>query len=601
MQGFDNSIPVRRPYAGRDRVRTESAEPSSGTNGESVNVEFEATARLEATADGSYLLRLVDAPNGTALADIDTRFAGAFAELRERKAPLRIDYDVRPRVPRLSWPLNKGPLQLGERAGGDDWSLWEVHLGSDVYRARLETAASGYAREPAVAHLRAGNVKLVKKPEGVEFSYEVSADRGEPQPPLCECASAEYRTLDSASHFALHAVRLARGKEAMVRAIVPLADEADRLGARYAARGLLAPGVKRSPYLFLPIEDGVAQLATPEPAPTRKDVNVSTNRPRRGALVGGAVWRWDKAVLEVDDAASATVEVKWCSGEPSTVRISLQAPQGAVRNLLWLAEESPDSAETTPTGRRSPAASRPMPIYFGSADKSTGDGVWCAFSAEENNAGWRARIAIPPQASPQALLWRRHPRLPLITAAPMTTSTASSSQPSTTRGLIVTAASGRIIVKGSSAGGLPRLEKLDPEPEAFSWPIPDTCDGKPLWGSKAVALLAPTLPGVEFTHESTATLGFTLKTALRYDLPALDEFFAGVNPPGPAPKSATVAVPPTALQPERLRDELWHARARALSLTRTQAARCERLGRTVRRLYPSSCGTLHLVGQLPLR
>ena len=400
--------------------------------------------------------------------------------------------------------------------------------------------------------------------------------------------------------------------DAAIVATLPLLDEADRFGERYAASGALGR-VQRAPYLFFPVDRGVVQVGVPE----EHNATGTGGQPlEKSAYVGSITIRSGRARFDIDRASSASVSVGWKKGNPGDLSLLLKRPEGAARSLIWTAEESPDSLEAVPTGRQGPASTSPLTIYLGATRRGVAVRLRYDYDADKDNHGssqgekrrenWSLELdldAMSPQPddaprpddaiSPKpdghaAVLWLTHGKLPLISSAAMTRSSTSSGLPSGSRGLIPLAIAARLKLAGRHDAAIPFVASFSAAKIVVDWPWPVV--GKsdaPVWGPPAVATTLPTLAGVEFlpTHPEQPYKG--VSAALRLDLPALDEFFAAVAPPKPKgsqekdenePDSEEKALVsetpvPTALDLERLAREVWDQRKMSLALTRTQSAR----------------------------
>ena len=200
--------------------------------------------------------------------------------------------------------------------------------------------------------------------------------------------------------------------------------------------------------------------------------------------------------------------------------------------------------------------------------------------ADAGQGQWRAVFGDLGSADlgskPKGVLWRRHPQLPLIAAADMLRTDAGAPGPSRTRSLIPEAIADVEFV-GPVTGGLPSV--AGSAAGRFGWEWPDIRADHPFWGKASVSLVSPTTPGMEFRPENPQTPLGDQMVSLRYDLPILDELFAGVKPPKPArtqqedETAADPGRPITALTPDRLAEDVWVDRGVSLSLTRTQSAR----------------------------
>jgi hypothetical protein len=561
---------------------------------------------------------------------MDQAFARAFAQLRRDGSPLRVDYDPRPQVAPLWWPLltqrvtqrNDPNFERPVLTFPDNLDNWTAEMRGDVFRMRLITGRAEGTFTDAVARANIADdatLQLVRdEKEGTRLMLDSGGAKD--TDPVADALQLEATwTLRSAS-FALDSASLhGTGEDKSAEVHAGLQEAADRLGARYAARGLLRPGQTRAPHLFIPIVEGVAQIKTPTPEDLR--LGRGTNPPLRpGSSLDGAVVlelprkgdalpvRVEPVRLEIDAVTRHKIAVRWFprnSNAPGTdVRIWLRGLRGVVRNLLWLAEESPDADRALPTGRIAPAATGPMPLYLGAAMPSDAKlKLDWGVSGNAPSLTWTAELHGGVQNTsnrPEQILWTRHPSLPLISAAEMLRSGDATADPSPTRDLFPSELEGALILYGAPSSLLPSISPSAEAPpqvqvRALWRQRSGATSTKPKWGAPEIPLVAPSAPGLEFRQvlgeEATGfTQGFAFETALRLDLPGLDELFAVAAPPRPArpevadasastPQAAVsptpqAADPPaTALDLDLLEEQLWRRREIALAMTRTVAAR----------------------------
>lgn len=161
--------------------------------------------------------------------------------------------------------------------------------------------------------------------------------------------------------------------------------------------------------------------------------------------------------------------------------------------------------------------------------------------------GFESAVPLP------AVLWQRHPRMPLASLMPMTRSASSSVRPLESRDLLPFVIDPQknafplILSWLDEAAVFPVLElgtaeKLVP-PEVFplaAWPWPRAIN--PDLAPHGIALAAFGVPGAELIFNSPGTNSIAeiwgkFQFALRFDLPALDEAFAtSTLPPVPEDK-----------------------------------------------------------------
>lgn len=559
---------------------------------------------------------------------MDQAFARAFAQLRRDGSPLRIDYDPRPEVAPLWWPL----LTQRDDPNFDrpvltfpkDLNKWKAEMRGDVFRMRLITGRAEGTFTDAVARANIAEdaaLQLVRDDKGTQLM--LVSDKAEGADAVADTLKVKATWKLRSTGFALDSARL-HGTEADKSAEVHAAlhEAADRLGARYAARGLLRPGQTRAPHLFLPIAEGVAQIKPPEDSLLGGG---TTPPPLVGSSLVGAVVlelprmdddspvRVEPVRLEIDAVARHEIAVHWpirnlnapiTEVRVTDVTISLFGLRGVVRNLLWLAEESPNADRALPTGRIAPAATGPMPLYLGAAVPSDAKlKLDWGVSGNAPSLTWTAELHGGTQNTsdrPEKILWTRHPSLPLISAAEMLRSGDAFADPSPTRDLFPSELDGALILYGVPGSPLPSIHSAGATPKLKVRPLwrqPSEASGTQ-WGAPEIVLLAPSAPGLEFRQTSkTANDGtplftedFAFETSLRLDLPGLDELFAVAAPPRPArpevadasastPQAAVTPTPQaadppaTALDLDLLAETLWRRREFAQAMTRTVAAR----------------------------
>jgi hypothetical protein len=500
----------------------------------------------------SYQLELVDGvvqPNRpNTLVGIETGIAGAFGILRQHNARLVLDFNTRLKVPPLSWEVarngKKAPLKFVKVA----------RLDGAAVRARLLT--------PDVAEFSPRIVRM--QGDASSFLIEADTGTGAPTPSLSSIWTRDKNNVWTEKAADLVEQTFTIDGDALGNRLLPI----------YSASRALPPDAAGAGYAFVPIDRGWLQLPFPASVPERSISStdtVLTGEVRIPlALVGQQSALRD---IEVQGASRVVATARWTIAPGSvtltSVAVSFDEAFGEVTGLLFAAETSPTAAEILPNLQAGPIATRDLPLAFGSAQKSQGI-FWSGLIAVASGQEPVLSLNLPGDSVPpnRTIAWRRVEKLPAIPNFCMTRTAASLGLPSQSQGLIpATLAEGKTKLDFLPGAYLP---KLLADGEVFKdWWAWRAGEGKepPEWGNKGIALVLPTLPGIELTPKASL---HDLYGALRFDVPILDELFASAElPAGNSPKRSSL--PPTSLDLKRL-SGAWQANFAKLSLARTQSA-----------------------------
>jgi hypothetical protein len=559
-------------------------DPTRDFPGGQPNGMIEGVFRLECdtrrTGGPSYLLRLVDVDKAQEpmINATESRIAGALASLGTVNAPVAIRYDKRPRVPPLLWRLRLAGKALGliaTEADGD----FAMEIDTATIDARVKTQGQLGEEEQGLATIFANGVtwRRTKAP-----AVELIIDAGDPA--MIDDNPVEVAFTKEGNAW------LTTMSEVTRRPFwAPLAATAERLLDLYRAAGAISQSITRAPYVFMPICDGWLQIALP--AAASKPDTAAAKEFRPSSAMSGRIVVSHRGQLRrglvLDDAYAIRISIDWrkADGEftAKTVRLAAGKPKGQLLGFLFFAETSPTAREALPTLRGGSAATRDLPLWFGtqpSAPYLHGDFSWKQatdeFTAEirtEMAPGLSAE-ATPTPIGPSTIAWLPAGPSPFITNFPLTRSLPSASEPSLSRGLFPREITSTTFDLSSEAGAglLPRFSaKTQRWFEVFAPAGTRFHDD---------TLVLPTLAGVEFQPAAKeAPSANVFMTTLRFDLPILDELFAWSDPPkkaGPATGDGEgdgregISLP-TALEPLRLA-EVWRLNRNRMALTRTQSA-----------------------------
>jgi len=282
---------------------------------------------------------------------------------------------------------------------------------------------------------------------------------------------------------------------------------------------------------------------------------------------------------------------------PLRAQAQLDEPELSTRGLLWFSGDRPDALEALPRLGAGPGKFLDVPLerWDTESEPSLDIGITRLELAAKagDGAATITRKALTLEIdgrdsaqgkSRDALYWRRHPRMPLIAAMPMTRSARSASRALESRDLIpfsVTSPDSRTGVtrlarlSWHQANVYPAMEgtwkyRVDPD---WTWPNPLMKDPGTV---KGIGLCAFGVPGVELRLAQSSPMPNpwdALEAAPRFDLPTLDEAFATASlpPAKDAPTSAAIKekgeTVATALDWDGL-ISFWHEQERKLQLSR---------------------------------
>jgi hypothetical protein len=567
-------------------MRGKLPDPTRDFPGGQPDSSIDAVFRLECDTGRpggpAYLIRLVDVdkPQEQAINAVEGRIAAAFASLGMDSAPIAIRYDKRPKVPPLLWPLKLDgkALRLIDTQGGGDFDMAIDRFAIDV---RVRTTQDLQDEEHGLATIFAGNViwRRTATPAVeliVEAGDEALIDDDQIRVAFTRVADSWATTMSDVTERPFWA---------------PLSPIAERLLGLYRAARAVDDGIGHAPYLFMPIHEGWLQIALPAPAPSAQQPTATELK--SGSAMSGRITVSHRGVLTrglvLDDAGAIRISIGWRNSDgmfrPSTIRLEAGEPQGQLLGFLFAAEASPTAREALPTLRGGSAATRDLPLWFGGQPPAPYmQGV---FTWKQATDAFTAIIGteVPPGFSaeptaaiegPKAIAWLSAGVSPFITNFPLTRGLPSAPEPSLSRGLLPREITSRTFqLRSEYAAGADVLPHFSAQTQ--HWFGVFQTEGAAF---RDDTLVLPTLAGVEFQPSGKeAPDANVFMTALRFDLPILDELFAWSDPPKRSAQPATEAGDdggrdislPTALEPFRLA-EIWRRNRDRMALTRTQAA-----------------------------
>lgn len=332
-------------------------------------------------------------------------------------------------------------------------------------------------------------------------------------------------------------------------------------------------------------------------------------RPAPGLLIKQAPWS-----VTLEGAGRLRVALALHAETGTAGRIPLRGhavvdqPDLSTRGLLWLSSDRPDNYEAIPRLGAGPGAFIDIPLERREQEHSvvsiainqlsltstlhdqraTVKRNSLALSIDFNTTSdaWGAAPRLP--AMPEVYYWSRHPQMPLAAQMPMTRMLSAAVRPLESRDLLpfefrhdgkpdnrvaALAWSGEQVfaaLQGSWEYKLPTRWPLPPEPQK------DPLDPLQVRG---IGLVAFGVPGAELAPWVERWEGkrwHSLRAALRYDLPVLDEAFAMASLPrsaeepganGPAPEQPIAPPAATALDWSAL-EQFWQEQERRLQLAR---------------------------------
>eukprot|EP00903_Cladosiphon_okamuranus_P000941 g939.t1 len=526
------------------------------------------------------------------LEEINHELFQSFNALEALEAPLRAVVDRSPGKATFTWRLflDKTGLHLKPQGNPGDDRDWVIDFEPELLQVRLETETGLNSDRPAVARLETpggAGLSLTRHRDGngsTTLEYRVEAeDAGLLGAPSIN-VTYEKTEVEAVPGVTKTAYRLDSVKATKLPSYLPLTET---IGQRQKTEN-----TQSDSFINLMVRQGTLQLS-PEP---QEKPEISNQQPR-DAFVGNCIFRAENpnagsevtAVLEIDAARSTKVSVTWISGVVGAVSLAFGDPRGGLRSALWSAEEQPGPNHLLPTGRRDPAQSRELTTVFGGLNSancllSLGyGGATINLNGDDETVtsisgglGWVLEVdeqATRNEVAP--ILWSAFSGLPLISAMPMLSDGGDDAEPSSQRGLFPRPLKSGFTLFSDGNSGLPELciSDGDQKHNPFKWPWPDT--GSSQWSIPAVPLVSPTAPGLEYVPAHDG-----LRIAMRYDLPILDELFAGARLPETAEENTgdNAAKPsnpklPSVYDPDAI-VALWRDRRRIdLALTRTQNAR----------------------------
>ncbi len=532
--------------------------------------------RLE-WADRGYIARLVDVhTKAMAVADVDlmTEFANAILALKDVNSPILAEFDTRSALPPFAWRLDQdhGALHVKAQDGsGDDW---RIKLDPDLIVVRLETDIGFGSGQKAIARLDldqrasesgvAPRLDLVKNGDRTTLRYALKED-GAPAPLLEAHYSKPANDVFAFSHIST--------REGLP-AYTPLKEAADR---------------RQQPNddtqdVILPVGAGTLQLQWDRA--NSGTVAAGAAPPQRSALQGNCVFLVDadeesqgsdrpetaRFAVEVNDAGQTEAAITWKTGEAVAITLGFDGVTGALRSALWTAEEAATPERLLPTGRRDPASLYELAPIFGAVPERNSTLTFTkGTTGQTPSAHWQLTL----DQDSKALLWTATEGLPLVTAAPMLAA-GKGDRPSELRSLVPVRL-GAPLVLGSGQGALMDVV-TDPSGDTdIPWPWA-TPISEASWGPAQVQMVSPVAPGLDYAvTPGQLPSAATTQVSLRYDLPILDELFAGVSAEESKQDNDTqTPVSPPAVFGVLDFDEmarLWTKRRFQLAATRTQDAR----------------------------
>lgn len=402
--------------------------------------------------------------------------------------------------------------------------------------------------------------------DAARLASELRAAQGIPTPPTVRPRTSEAADLDPA-----HA-------RPLLSAFVPLADgwlqlPVPNLGPAGPSKSILLAEDRGTP-----VFDGyfrVKRIGPPDRTLSAYDRPADPRPTHDDAPWSATIEHATGIDLRIETSPGVTFAI------PRGLVVELHGATLSTRGLLWISTDHPDADEALPRLGAGPGSfldvpltgtlgqtSRLRPVMgvelttlsLASLDASVWDMNLVFDPAGDRwidellvpraatDALDRARFALtgaapmtPPDVAPlPAVIWRRHPRIPLTSAMPMTRAASSSVRPLESRDLIPFVHASKLhlenrllLARLAKRAYTPLLELPDATPAALKlvrgWPRAKSQDQ-----GGGIPFTALGLPGVELRCENADQY----EAAVRYDLPALDEAFATAPlPPVPAPAS----------------------------------------------------------------
>lgn len=535
--------------------------------------------------DGRLALELIgfDEPQQAsnaraAFAALADTLTGRLASGAVAPTPLLLRPDTTRAVPPLRWMVNYN-------AGSGRFSIDDlgvVDIDPLAIAPGLDFHAGG---APGAAAFLAASVTLVNRGQGAQLL--IKAGEGVP---------ADAVRLDVDWTMNATTTQLLPPKGNALRFSVDRLGIQRQLGDRYRAAGALGQDDGPAPYMYLPLRDGALQLALPvhhpddlrPPSPAELSTDILSGTLLLRDASGGSA-------LRIETLRGLDIAVRW-SGLPRVVEgmhIGGGGPGGTLSGVLWALDASPSAEEMLPTLRAGPVATRDLLLRFGGADDKLLEISSERWSSKD---ALQLRLRLPHEPARPTILWRGHDSLPLMALANMLCSLPSSRRASVLNGWFPH----RAIHQAAGAAVREQVDLVCPGP-ASSNPYAEFRNKWPLWTSvdqgwpfsmavpdseqsacaqwpdaPSVDLVLPTAPDLMMTpipaKDGTSSMD-RLAVVLRFDVAALDRYFAAVSLPEPQPAATAgpAPLPLTSLQALRM-PAFWRRQAQQNALARTASA-----------------------------
>jgi hypothetical protein len=487
--------------------------------------------RLEITAAGEPALRLTGAAEPTAISAMEERLRGALADLQMAYTPASVRFDVRPLMPAVRWLLEEKVGVL--RAKGKlSQGLWTVLLDEATVDVRV---TSGDSEPRAVAAVGARTVMLSREPD--RLALRVNARAGQPQIAVqFDREGAVWKTQSGINDTSVS---------------IDLDAPARRLGVLYTQARATAQG-EEPPFIFLPVQDGWLQAPIP-PLPPGKDDSPGLpqtsspkkelpprmrEEPARPALSGqllsnGPAFQRGRTLV-IESAGHAEVTVSWKrtgEGAMKAEQVTVRAwdAAGELRGYVFAAETSPTAEEGVPNLVAGEAATSDLPLAFGPPRTS---GRWWDATFEANKDVWTLDLPLPQRDGAAWRAWMRDPLAAFVGIVALTRSARGSARPSPSRDLLP------LVLEVAPKSQLRLAQAISTQIASAAYLGEVSFAADP--AENIFDAVMPTLPGVQFRPQLAKKNGngqlqrlnrWTWAACWRHGLPALDEFFGGIEVP----------------------------------------------------------------------
>jgi hypothetical protein len=348
---------------------------------------------------------------------------------------------------------------------------------------------------------------------------------------------------------------------------------------------------------FMPADDMPQVLSAFEP------------RPAPGLLIKQAPW---SVTLEgagrLRVALALYAETGTVGRTPLRGHAVVDQPDLSTRGLLWLSSDRPDAFEAIPRLGAGPGAFIDLPLERREQEQSvvsiainqlsltsklhgqratvTRDSLALSIDFNTASAAWGVESRL--SAMPKVYYWSRHPQMPLAAQMPMTRMVSAAVRPLESRDLLPL----EMRYDGKPAYRVADLawsgEQVFAELQGSwqyklptRWPLPPEPQKEPLdpLQTRGIGLIAFGVPGAELAPWVERWEGQrwqSLRAALRYDLPVLDEAFAMASLPRATEEPGTrglvpeqLDAPPTATALDwSALEQFWQEQERRLQLAR---------------------------------